>query len=435
MKRRVLIWICFVAVVMMACTPYPSESERMETALLQADSVYREGENDTALFIPDLAKASSYFAEKKQYDKAALSALYNGYAEKDYDKDEAMSSFKEAEHYGKIAHDSLTVARAQFQMGRLLYYEGSVMAGLVYSKKADKSFGKHYVERAMALNGIASSYIMLCNFDSARICLDKSLSYADMGESEDARKKALNNYAVLFKLQGEYDKALYYLRQVKPDNAEQRVLNYLNVGNLFMVSGKIDSAEFYYENLEKLLDLSKVKNETDVKLETKCAAYEDLFNLAEQQGDWEKAVGFRKEYEEILFKLFNNINQKNNYRIQKKYDYESLQNALNIKIANRQRIIVLLSVLVSLILTVWGGAMLRLSRIQKNEIDLKTSLLHFTEQNLALRTKEQRVMQKLAVYLDNPSDKSLLLALKKQHGAMKDSGPKLSDCSTNCIPS
>ena len=433
MKRFVLIGLCFVAVLFMACDPYPRESERMEAALQRADSVYGEGENDTTLFIPGLAEASSYFAEKKQYEKAALAALYNGYFEKDYDKSEAMRSFKEAEYYGEIAHDSLTTARAQFQMGRLLFNDYMYKEALACFQKAEIGFKKHYSERSMAQNSMACCYIMTKDYENAAISLDHSLMYAELGYSNDARTKALNNYAVLFEMQGEYGKALEYLRMVKPLNDEQLLLNHLNLGIAFVAMNEMDSVDCYYENLEKLLDLSKVKGETCVKLETKCAAYEDLFNLAEQQGDWEKAVGFRKEYEKLLFQLFNNNNQKNNYRIQQKYDYESLQNALNRKIANRQRIIALLCVMVSLILTALGGAMLRLSRIRKSECDLKASLMRFTEQNRALsgqsenyktaledaqkelskaKAKEQRVMQKLAVYLDNPGDKSLLLALK-----------------------
>ncbi len=433
MRRLWLIGVLFVVTVLTACSPYPRESERMEAALQRADSVYGEGENDTVLFIPGLAEASSYFAEKKQYKKAALAALYNGYSEKDYDKSEAMKSFKEAEYYGELAHDSLTIGRTKYQMGKMLYDDYLYAKALDLFKNAVNELGQHYKEIALAMNMEACCYMLLEEYDSAALYLDKSLHYANIGLSNHAKRKALNNYAVLCKLQGDYNQALEHLRQVKPDNDELRVLNYLNIGNLFMVSGKRDSAEFYYENLEKLLDLSKVKGETCVKLETKCAAYEDLFNLAEQQGDWEKAVGFRKEYEKLLFQLFNNNNQKNNYRIQQKYDYESLQNALNRKIANRQRIIALLCVMVSLILTALGGAMLRLSRIRKSECDLKASLMRFTEQNRALigqsenyktaledtqkelskaKAKEQRVMQKLAVYLDNPGDKSLLLALK-----------------------
>ncbi|MBR3711177.1 MAG: tetratricopeptide repeat protein [Bacteroidales bacterium] len=427
MKTHVLIWFGFVAAIFMACSPYPRESERMEAALKQADSVYREGENDTAMFIPGLAEASTYFAEKKQYANAALAALYNGYAEKDYDKAEAMESFKKAEHYGEIAHDSLTMARAQYQMGRLLYYEGSIMAGLVCSKKADKSFGKHYAERAVVQNGMATSYILLSEYDSALTCLNKSLSYSDLGKSDDVLIKALNNYAVLYELQGKYDKALEHLRMVKPVNDEQRVLNYLNFGVVFLALNEMDSVDYYYENLKKLLDKTKIIGET------KCSVYKALSEHAERIGDFETAIDLRKKLEGVLSKLIEIRNQKNADRIQQKYDYESLQNALNRKIANRQRVIALLILVASLILTFLGVTLLRFSRIRKTEIDLKESLKHFKEQNLAMSgqsenyknalkdaqdelskaiAKEQRVMQKLAIYVNNPGDTSLLLALK-----------------------
>ncbi|MBO7083531.1 MAG: hypothetical protein J6W30_06775, partial [Bacteroidales bacterium] len=86
-------------IVLVACNPNPRESERMAAAMEQAESVYGDDnilmETDTVLFIPGLAEASAYFARKKQFDKAALAALYNGYAEKDYDKEMAMNSFKD----------------------------------------------------------------------------------------------------------------------------------------------------------------------------------------------------------------------------------------------------------------------------------------------------------------------------------------------------
>ncbi|MBQ3709282.1 MAG: hypothetical protein II887_01110, partial [Bacteroidales bacterium] len=67
-----------------ACERYPRESERIAAAFEQAQAVYGDGslelEVDTALFIPGLSEASTYFADKKQYDKAALAALLNGYS-------------------------------------------------------------------------------------------------------------------------------------------------------------------------------------------------------------------------------------------------------------------------------------------------------------------------------------------------------------------
>ena len=102
-----MIWILLIAAMLAACSPYPRESERMAEAMAQAEAVYGDGslliETDTALFIPALAEASQYYAGKRQYGKAALAALYNGYTERDFDKEAAMVSFKEAERYGELA--------------------------------------------------------------------------------------------------------------------------------------------------------------------------------------------------------------------------------------------------------------------------------------------------------------------------------------------
>ena len=81
---KLLIWLALLAFV--SCSPYPRESQRIKAAFETAQQVYDDGENDTLLFIPELDKASAYYARKKDFGKAALSALYQGYAEKDYDK-------------------------------------------------------------------------------------------------------------------------------------------------------------------------------------------------------------------------------------------------------------------------------------------------------------------------------------------------------------
>lgn len=413
MRRFCLIGVLFITAVFTACGPSLRESERMEAALQRADSIYCEGENDTALFIPGLAEASAYFADKKQYGKAALAALYNGYAEKDYDKTEAMASFKEAEHYGEMAHDSLTTARAQYQMGRMFYNDYMLTAALDLFKTAFDEFGQQYEEKALTMNMMACCYMMFKEYDSAARCVDQSLYYADLGNSDMARRKALNNYAVLYELQGDFEKALDYLRLVKPDNDEQRLLNYLNLGDVFLVSGKMDSVEFYYRDLEELLDLSEVKTGNHIKLETKCAAYENLFRLAEQRGHWEEAVRYRKEYEECLFQLFHNNNQKDNFRIQLKYDYEALQSELNRKIANRQRIIVMVCGLLLLLAVALAVSQHRIAVKTRQEAEAKERALYYIQQYYDTLSKQGKTMQKVAVLMENKGDKTLLDELNK----------------------
>lgn len=408
MKRFVLIGLCFVAVLFMACDPYPRESERMEAALKQADSVYREGENDTALFIPGLAEASSYFAEKKQYEKAALAALYNGYAEKEYDKAEAMESFKDAEHYGEIVHDSLTVARAQYQMGRMFFNDYMQTAALDLFKKAFTEFGQHYSEKAFTTNMMACCFILVKEYDSAEFYIGQSLHYADLGHSNIAKIKALNNYAVFYSLRCEYDKAIECLRLVSPEDDEQRLLNCLNLGDVFMSSDNIDSARYYFENLEELLNKAKLK-----KLEIGCSSYNALSDFAERSGNLKTALDYRKESENLIIDILNTRNERNADRIQQKYDYESLQNALNRKITNRQRIIVIVGGVLLLLTIALAVSLHRIAIKTKQELEAKKRALYYIQLYYETLSKQGKTMQKVAVVMENKGDRDLLDELSK----------------------
>ncbi len=408
MKRFVLIGLCFVAVLFMACDPYPRESERMEAALKQADSVYRDGEKDTALFIPGLAEASSYFAEKKQYEKAALAALYNGYAEKEYDKAEAMESFKEAEHYGKKAQDSLAVARAQYQMGRMFYDDYMQTVALDLFKNAFAEFGQQYDEKALTANMMACCYVLVQEYDSATFYFEQSLLDADLGHSNIAKRKALNNLAVLNNLKGEYDNALKCLRLVNPENEEQRLLNYLNLGNVFMTSGNIDSARYYYEIIEEQLYKANVN-----KKETLLSIYKALSDFAECNGNLKTAIDYRKKTENLTFQILDSRNERNADRIQQKYDYEALQNALNRKIANRQRVIVIVGGLLLLLTIALAVSQHRVAVKTKQEAEAKKRALYYIQQYYDTLSKQGKTMQKVAVVMENSNDKTLLDELSK----------------------
>ena len=135
---------------------------------------------------------------------------------------------------------------------------------------------------------------------------------------------------------------------------------------------------------------------------------------------------------------------------------------MNQKIVHRQRIIMFLSIVAALVLIAFAVSQIRLAKIQKQEADIKTSLLDFIQQNKELaqkserqekerddlvkkqkntesawtaleqqveeyrnayedcavklseaRIKEQRTMQKLAVYIDNDKDAALLGSLRQ----------------------
>ena len=336
---------------------YFNEKRRMDMALLQAEALMGDrGQeipplmddeffDDKPFFStsPELERAADYYAKKKKYAKAAHAALYSGFVQQHYnDKSAAMLSFKEAEHYGKMVKDSLTVARAEYKIGRLLYYDGMNQEALTTLKESALGFGNHLAEKALVENMMAACHLMLGNFDNAEIGMQQSLSYARQSHADKVKRKALNNYAVLFQLQGKYDQAIDCLRQITKesnlDDTELLLLN-LNLGDVFFDEGTLDSAAYYYKYVDSLLP------DANVKKETKASAYNSLSQFAESQYDNAMAFYYWKQRDKWLNEIRDQQKQSNVYGVQQKYDYENLQNSLNKKIISRQRIILIISIL------------------------------------------------------------------------------------------
>lgn len=412
-------WKCSITLLLLllfvACEPYPRESKRIASAFEQAQLVYGEGENDTLLFIPELDKTASYFVRKNDYGKAALSALYYGYSEMNYDRAVAMNAFMDAEHYGDLVHDSLTVARAQYQMGKLLFYDYMKREALSMFKKSEVYFGHHYSEKALTMNAEACAYILLHEYDSAGMCLKNSLFWAELGGSDEAIQKVLNNYAKLYQIQGKYGKAVDYLRMMKPTNNQQTILNWLNFGNIFMAMGEMDSASYYFNQTKAILF------EANIKDETMASAYNSLSQFAELQGDFAKALEYQKNDKQYLIKVKDRIEKEGVFRIQQQYDFEKMKNEMSGKVIIRQRIILLLSMIVLLVCIILFLLQKRLVKIQKQEIEAKERTLFYIRQYTDLLKQKGKTMQKVAILMDNKEDKALLDSLRATVFGNKDS--------------
>ena len=422
------------------------ERERMDMALLQAEALFGErGQEispvmdddffDEHAYIstsPELERAAAYYAKKKQYAKAAHAALYSGFVQQHYDeKEAAMRSFKETEQYGKMVDDSLTVARAEYWMGRMLYYEGRVLDAIALLKDSDHGFEHHIIEKAIVKNMMAVCHLVLGNYEDAELCLQQSLMYAGKKHFNKIGRKALNNYAVLYQLQGEYDSAIKCLRSVanKPNLGHSDLLLYVNLCDIFAELHEFDSAAVYFRRIDSLLPNAQVKNETKV------TAYILLSKFAESQDNDSLALFYRKQYEEWLNKVRDEREQNYVYGIQQKYDYGALQNTMSQRIIRRQRLAIILSIVVVLALMAFVISQIRLAKIRKQEAEANANLFHFMQQNKALvesnKEKDLKVldatqqlsdllyaklmaMQKLDYCLKTPKDKIALKDLEKE---------------------
>ena len=416
MKRHLLFGLCLALLSIASCSRYPSESQRINSAFEQAQLVYGDGENDTLLFIPELDKASAYYARKKDFGKAALSALYQGYAEKDYDKVLAMEAFKDAERYGELVGDSLTMARAEYQMGRLLYYEGMNKEALAMNAKSEALFGHHYSEKVLALNGSACCYIVLQDYHEADSCLNLALSFAELEGVDEFKQKVLNNFAVLYLERGDFGRAIGYLKKVSPKNDQQKVLNLLNFGNFYLRKGDLDSAAYYLKSIEDSLHFPAINDETKV------AAYSLLSWLAEKQEDFESALRYDRLYASYQYEVQEKHKQNNTYRIQEKYDYEVIENELK---QEKIQSLILFLVFISLILLaiiVIVVLVLRHKRLVKKEHDLKTEIDRIKGKLLGsvdISKVEEELSWRLLLFLKMKQCNKGIQSTKNQQEVMK----------------
>ncbi len=409
------------------------ERERMDMALLQAEALFGDRGQELSPVMdddffddrgnvstsPELERASAYYAKKEDFAKAAHAALYSGFVQQHYDeKEAAMRSFKEAERYGMMASDSLTMARAEYKMGKMLFDEYMEQEAQDMFRKSKKFIGNHHTERASIENSEAVTCIMMGQFDNADSCLQRGMILAEKGHSDKVIRKIHNNYSVLYRLQGKYDQAVDCLHRMmahpNPGENDMFVLD-LNLGNVYFDMKEMDSATKYYQFVE--LALPKV----NVKKETVLAAYEALYRFADVQNDDSLALQYREMHERGLYDLMVVRQKQTIYRTQQQFDYESLQNETNKELLQRQRLITLLAVFTIIGLGALAVSQIRLAKIRKQEAIAKANLSHFTQQNKELQQKQETTeKQMMDLSMANETNIKAFQDLSQKYRAIQD---------------
>lgn len=396
-----------------------NEKQRMDMALLQGKALFGDrGQEipplmddeffDDKPFLttsPELERAADYYARKKEYAEAAHAALYSGFVQQHYgEKQAAVHSFKDAERYGGMAKDSLAVAQAQYWMGKKFLDDGMTEEALGLLKSAEYGFGSHLIEKALTQNVMGVCYVVQREYDNAENCLRQSLTLAKNNHFTKAKHRALNNYAVLYRVQGKHDLALDCLKTIEDEldsgNKELLIL-YLNKGNVFADMKRMDSASFYYQIIADALPEAKIKDETKV------AAYGALSRYAQHENQMELALQYCQKHEGFLYKVMQRRQEQTIYRIQHQYDYESLQNKMNRKLIRRQRLVSVIGVLFILGLVALAFSQIRLAKIRRQEAEAKGKLFHFMQQNkeLALKHEEYAKLHTELMHKQNENEK------------------------------
>ena len=337
--------------------------------------------------------------------QAARDALEDASIQLDSDnKVEAMRLFKEAERYGLLADDTLTVAHARFNIAQHLGYYADKEEVVSLFRAAAEGFGNDYVNKAEALKELGDFYQFHRKYDSAAYYLNQAMAYAEQSGSMAERRNVFSAFYAMYFNAGEYEKSAEYLQkywQASQDDltVERRMYYYHDMGNIFYKMGSMDSAYYYYDRLEELLLRADDKTK-----EKSYWFFVTLSGIAEDQGQFEKACQYHHLWMEG--DVHDEIeNKKNNLAaISQKYDSAVMQNELNEKIIRKQRIIIIISGLAALVMAAFLVSQVRLAKRRKREAEINAELFHFKQQNKALVQKDAEHEQLQQDYADRLSD-------------------------------
>lgn len=365
---------------------YFSEAQRMEMALLQGHAIYGDDRdatdytNEKGNFVwtvlmsrvythPDLDRTASYFAQKGQFKKAALAALYKGYDYQEVFADTlALPMFKEAAQYGLRANDSLTVARALFQTGRLLYQRRFYLSAATALDSADRYFGNRLYERAFVHNVMGLNHQFLNDFDNATLCLAQSIDFATESGNDDALWRALFNQGVM--LGGEHfdnrDAGLEVLRLLEVDTTGLKLAHqsyaiyhlYIKHNMRHKIEPITDKTIDYYLHLWSYAQSSNSYSEYHVFSSSLYKSYgrqHDLYPVYTQP--WEKSTKDGTIY--TLKKMF---------RQRQRDEYLSIRNVLDAKkIQEQHKALVFCRMALAALLLIIAALLFWLKRKPKTE--------------------------------------------------------------------
>lgn len=400
--KRISQNIAFLAgmlLLLSACNT-KGKTERMQAVVDEVRTKYKAYEDISHR--EDVFEAYDFFVSQKDYENAAPAALYSGcvrQAKKEYEA--AMNCYKEADRYGCMAGDSVSAAFAQYYIGDLLNAAGNEAEAITNYKAAAALWGDSLSRKARCLNAVAMMDLVVDEYDSAFVYLEQALKLAQTAEDKVTEASVLNNYSVAYQLTDDNEAALDCLRKALPlSDEKRRPVALLNLAKVFLASGDRDSLEYYKTQMLNAIE------QTNISPETQAAVYGFLIKDALAVGDYEKAYQFEKQHEQVALDLLSDQSQSSVLEIQKKYDFEAQANQHNRQMLSRQRVIIVLTIVLITALVLVTVLIFNDLKKKRIEAEINANLLELKKRN-AQQQREQSAMQSQMEALQKQTDDKL----------------------------
>lgn len=306
--------------------PYELSKQQYNRYLLlqiQAkDKANRNITSDTLIF-----RVKNYYIAKKDNRNTALAYFYCGRVLQEQKKgEEAMSCYLTAETYANQADDTNLKGLIQSAVGSILFDQLLKDEAIYRFKRAVAYFQKikNRKNEIGIYTLIGNCYLLKAKIDSASHYYTKGLALAETVKDSIRSAMINQNIGVLYREKGDYIQAKQSFKKAIPYaiNETEQARIYLNIAKVFEKENQKDSALFY---AHKVLALQGKTEENHLLANT----YSLLSKIEESRANFQKALEYHKSYTRYLSSIIDENKNKAVLDIQKKYDFERIQNENN----------------------------------------------------------------------------------------------------------
>lgn len=291
----------------------------------------------------------------------------------------AMATYKQTIDAAKSEGDTALLGLAQQYMGMLLLEQWSFDEAINMLNESAITTKDNPTMLSYTNAAIGRAYFIMDSTDKSIQYFKDAVGYAEQSGDNDVISVAYQNIGALYQEIGIYNQALDYIRlSLRYNNEEKEIPRYhLNLAYIFSNMNENDSCS-YYENLLK----NEIDSIEDQAMKT--SIYYFLAKRAMDDNDYESAYHYYKNFAEMDIEMLEERLQQNVLEIQKKYDYEKVQNEYNVKLLRKHRLL-MSSLFVTLITSMLLYIQTKINlRKRKEELKMKDEILKFENEVLRL---------------------------------------------------
>lgn len=371
------------------------------------DKGYKDITSDTLIF--DIQK---YYISKNDIERVALASFYCGRVfQENKNYEDALQIYLDAENYLKQSKNDNLKGLFQAAIGEIYYHQLLTDESINHFKRASDYFksAEKYRNEIMAYRFIGNTYLIQNKTDSAFVYLFKSLGLAEKYNLESEKLNVRLGLGIAYRQIKEWQKSedFYRLAWLNATDSIIKAKIALNFVHLFESEAKNDSVEYYLQMAEKYLP-QKTNNPLAANIYRQWSAFE------ERNSNFKEALEKYKMYNKHLAAIINENKNSAVMEIEKKYNFQQIENRNKQLVIVRQRILLFsLGLLLTLIMSI----ILFVSRSTKNKKmleDAEFKIYQMQEMAKSFNEKESSFRNVLIRHLDILKKAALLEGYLKE---------------------